>query len=121
MIYKKADIITEQPSNVRGGVGSPKMTNFMNHQTSQGVGRLFAMIEFDPGVSIGYHQHVGDQEAYYIISGVGTVEDNDGVKHDLEPGDCMLCFDGESHSIINNGTEPLRFIAIVTYTGMVKG
>jgi mannose-6-phosphate isomerase-like protein (cupin superfamily) len=120
MITRKDQLHVETPSNVRGGQGSPKMTSFMSDETSQGVGRLFAEVELDPGVSIGFHQHVDEQEVYYIVSGVATVEDTDGQKHELAPGDAMICFDGESHSVANYGEEPVKLIALVTYTGLSK-
>jgi mannose-6-phosphate isomerase-like protein (cupin superfamily) len=120
MITRKSDLHTENPANVKGGAGSPTMTHFMSDETSQGIGRLFAEVELNPGVSIGYHQHLGEQEVYYVISGVATVEDDDKQEHELGVGDSMICFDGESHSVANNTDEPLKLIALVTYTGLSK-
>ncbi|MDR1272646.1 MAG: cupin domain-containing protein [Clostridiales Family XIII bacterium] len=120
MITRKNDLHTESPANVKGGAGSPTMTYFMSDETSQGIGRLFAEVELPPGASIGYHQHLGEQEVYYVISGAATVEDNDKQKHELGAGDSMICFDGESHSIANNTDEPVKIIALVTYTGLSK-
>jgi mannose-6-phosphate isomerase-like protein (cupin superfamily) len=64
-----------------------------------------------PGASIGLHQHVDDEEYYYIISGKGLMA-LDGKKFEVKTGDVMAVFPGGSHGLENDGTEDLRIIVI---------
>ncbi len=79
-----------------------------------GKGRMFAKITLPPGSSVGWHEHVGDSEAYYILRGQALVNDN-GTEVELAAGDVVLTSDGESHSIANNGDQDLVFIALVLF------
>ena len=120
MITKFEDLYVDRPVDLHGGNGSPTIRYFMDDSTSQGAGRLFAKIELDPGVHIGYHQHNGEQEAFFFLKGVATVEDNEKKKHEMQPGDSYICFDGEYHSLANETNEPISLIAVITYTGLRK-
>ena len=51
--------------------------------------RFAAVLEFDPGDSIGEHVHSGETELYYIMEGTGTVWDN-GAPVEVGPGDAIL-------------------------------
>ena len=66
----------------------------------------------DPGASIGLHRHDGTSEAIYVLSGRGTAT-CDGVPEPLSPGDCHFCPEGHEHTLVNDGTEPLVFFAVV--------
>ena len=66
----------------------------------------------EPGASIGLHTHIDDSEIVYILSGTGRAI-YDGGEDKLEPGVCHYCPTGHTHSIINDGTEELRFFAVV--------
>ncbi|MDY3013907.1 MAG: cupin domain-containing protein [Evtepia sp.] len=64
------------------------------------------------GATIGMHTHETNSEVIYILSGRGKVL-CDGVYEPLEPGSCHYCPKGHGHSLMNDGEEPLRFLAIV--------
>jgi mannose-6-phosphate isomerase-like protein (cupin superfamily) len=115
MIKRSAEIQGKVVSNLRGGTGDVTMFNFLTEQEAKGTGRLFAKLVIEPGNSVGLHTHEGDMEAYYILKGKGLLSDN-GNEVILEPGDCTVCLDGQSHSIKNVGEEALEFMAIVLYT-----
>ena len=66
----------------------------------------------EPGASIGLHTHEDSSEIIYLLSGHGKVL-CDGVYEDLAPGGCHYCPKGHTHSLINDGTEPLEFFAVV--------
>ncbi len=66
----------------------------------------------EPGASIGLHTHTTSSEIIYILSGTGKALYDDGVDL-LAIGDCHYCPKGHSHSLINDGTEPLEFFAVV--------
>ena len=65
-----------------------------------------------PGASIGYHTHEEDAEIIFILSGHGTVKNDDG-ECPANPGEAHLCAKGRSHSLINTGNEDLIFYAVV--------
>lgn len=66
----------------------------------------------EPGASIGLHTHETSSEIVYILSGTGKALYDDGVDL-LAPGDCHYCPKGHSHSLINDGDQPLEFFAVV--------
>ena len=66
----------------------------------------------EPGASIGLHTHETNSETVYILSGTGKALYDDGVEQ-LGPGDCHYCPKGHTHSLINTGSEPLEFLAVV--------
>ncbi len=115
MIKRAGDLKIDIVTNRFGGQGDVKMTQILEKEEFYGKGRLFARNAIEPGCSLGLHQHKGDMEAYYIISGQGTVDDN-GQEVVVGPGDVVFTKDGESHSIANNGTTTLEFIALILFT-----
>ena len=115
MITKAKDLRRSSFDKLRNGKGVVEMLNFFEEEQSGGVGRLFSVATLAPGVSIGEHKHEGNFEIYYIFQGSAQVTDN-GVPGVLEPGDMMLCKDGDSHSIENKGTEDLVVLFLVLYT-----
>lgn len=99
---------------LKDGKGTVELRHFFEPTDFRGAGRLFAISLIKPNSSIGYHQHIGDFEAYYILKGRGIYNDN-GEVYEVAPGDFLLCRDGESHSLENNGTEDLEYIALILY------
>ncbi len=115
MIKRAGELNAEVFANRMGGQGDVKFTKILEKDEFQGKGRLFSLTTLEPGCSIGMHQHKGDMEAYYIVRGQGTVNDN-GQEVVVGPGDVVFTKDGESHSIVNNGTTTLDFIALILYS-----
>ena len=115
MIKRASELTTEVFQNRLGGKGEVKVTKIIENEQFQGKGRLFAINTIEPGSSLGWHQHNGDVEAYYILSGEGTVDDN-GTKVTVYPGDMIYTNNGESHSIENTGTTTLQFVALILFT-----
>lgn len=73
---------------------------------------LFADVEINPGHILDYHEHHGETEAYYILSGKGMYNDN-GKERVVEAGDVTFCPDGHGHGLACLGDEPVRFIALI--------
>lgn len=118
MIKKACDIRHNDEVELRGGRGTLEIVNFLEKEESGGVGRLFAVSIIPPGCSIGTHRHEGDFEVYYMLKGRAHVVDN-GVPGVLEPGDCMVCRDGDTHSIENRGDVTVEYIALILYSNPV--
>ncbi len=112
MIRKAEEMATELRQNMRGGDGSVEVMQILKAEELSDNLRLFARMTMQPGASIGVHQHLGEAEVFYILSGTATVED-DGEQKQISAGEILLTNDGGVHSIANTGNEPLVFIAVI--------
>ena len=100
---------------IRNGNGEAEMRKILNDVDElYGKGRLFNHMVLAPGRSIGEHTHVGDNEIFYFLKGSGTYNDN-GNCVSVYPGDTAVCNDGELHGLVNDGDEPLEFIALILF------
>ena len=103
---------TELLPNLKDGKKTVKVINFLEGEEAEYKGRLFGISIIPVGGSIGYHQHVGDFEIYYILKGRALVNDN-GDEAVLEAGDMMHCKEGDYHSIENIGDDDLQYVALI--------
>ncbi len=76
--------------------------------------RLYVKATLEKGCSMGVHQHQGDGEVYYIISGHGLYTDND-TTYEMHPGDAAFCQNGNRHGIENIGEDDLVFMGLIMY------
>ncbi len=115
MIRKAQDIPVTHVEKNRGGKGITEAHTLLREDEFYNKGRMFNRVILPPGASVGDHVHTGDFEAYYILSGTGTYNDN-GTMVTVQAGDLTVCPEGETHGIENTGTENLEFIALILYT-----
>lgn len=115
MIKKASELRRSLEPNLKGGKDTVRLIHFLEQENALGTGRLFGISIIPPNGSIGYHQHSGDFETYYILKGSAKVVDN-GVEGRLMPGDAMLCGDGDFHSIENDGEIDLEYVAVILYS-----
>ena len=100
---------------IRGGNGEAEMRKILNSvEELYGKGRMFNHMILAPGRSIGEHRHEGDNEIFYFLKGSGLYNDNGTIVR-VAPGDTAICSSGEIHSLVNDGEEPLEFIAMILY------
>lgn len=99
--------------NFRGGEGKIYISYFVNEERSEPGALRIMRITIPPGSSIGYHQHVGEEEVYFILKGKGELNDN-GKISEVKPGDMVLTRSGFYHGIKNIGDEPLELFAMVS-------
>lgn len=111
-IMIRKEQLVEVP-HVQGGNGTVKFYHILNKEELGGIGRVYARVVLDPGCSIGWHQHSGETEPYYILSGEGTFVDHDGSKTIVTAGDVCTIEDGQFHSIENNSDAPMEFMALI--------
>ena len=115
MVRKPQDQTIEYKC-IRNGNGETEMRKLLNGaEELYGKGRMFNHMTLLPGRSIGTHTHEGDNEIFYFLSGYGEYNDN-GTVVTVGPGDVAVCSDGETHGLVNSGTEPLTFIALILYS-----
>lgn len=112
MIKKSNEMIKEVKEQMRGGKGTVELLHIFKQDELTGKARLCAKITINPGCSIGLHEHVNEEEIFYILKGNGIVEDN-GVKKEISAGDAILTGGGATHSAENTGNEPLEMMAVI--------
>lgn len=114
MIKRASELTREVRKEMLGGKGEVSLVHLLEKDEFQGKGRLFSRNTIQPGCSVGFHQHNGDVEAYYILKGEGVFDDN-GVKSKVHEGDLLFTGNGESHSLENEGPADLEIIALILY------
>ena len=112
MIKRQNEMVKEIKEQMRGGKGSVEITHIFMQNELKGKARLCAKITINPGCSIGLHEHVNEEEIFYIIKGKGTLDDN-GVTREVAQGDSVLTGGGATHSIENTGGETLEMLAVI--------
>ena len=112
MIKTVNEMVKELRENMRNGKGQVEVMHIFNKDEMKGKVRMFAKVTIEPGCSIGMHEHVDEEEVYYIINGTATVNDNGNIK-EVKAGDAVITGGGASHSIENTGNTTLEMIAVV--------
>ena len=105
---------TRRVENMRGGKGHVLFEDILDAAAFRDKGRLYSRITLEPGCSIGYHEHHGESETFYILKGEGQYNDN-GVIRSVRAGDVTFTPDASGHSMENTGTENLEFMALILY------
>ncbi len=99
--------------NAAGGKGEVRLEHFLTKEQMKDKCSTFARITIKPGSTLGYHQHKGNCEVYYILRGKG-IYNNNGEEIEVGPGATTFCPDGEYHALSNeHGTEDLVFMALI--------
>ena len=112
MVRNIADSDVTLKEHMRGGDGTAKLVEIASPEEMYGKARLFNKIVLEPGCGIGLHQHTGESEIFFILSGNGIYNDN-GTEVQVGPGDITIVGDGQSHAIANRGQEILELIALI--------
>ena len=112
MIRKSNDFTSEIRKNMRDGNGEIIISHILNPADDlKAPARLFAKLTIEKGCSIGYHDHIGEEEIFYILKGTAELDDN-GTKKILNAGDVAVTSDA-GHSIANIGEETLEVLAVI--------
>ena len=112
MIRKADDCRKETRTAMRGGQGEVHMTVLASKEELLNHARMHDVIELPAGSGIGYHEHTGETEIFYILEGEPTYSDN-GIEVTLHAGDVAICPSGEGHSISNNTGNVVRMVATI--------
>lgn len=100
--------------NMHGGEGHVIINRLLDEKQLNGKCGLYAEVTIEPGCSLGYHEHHGESETYYILSGKGIYSDN-GELRMVEAGDVTFTPDGKGHALTNSGDEDLVFMALIIF------
>jgi len=66
-----------------------------------------------PGQSQKPHTHGGEDKIYYVLEGTGRFSVG-GTEERLAPGDALVAPSGVEHGRVNDGTEPLLVLVVVS-------
>ena len=113
MIRKNEEQKIDRVEQMCGGAGTTQIKHFTDGQDYKGRSSLLARVTLNPGDSVGYHVHEGEEELYHILSGTAKYDDNGKETVILSPGDTTITVSGEGHSIENVGDDVLEFIAVI--------
>lgn len=94
------------------GKGAFTLFDLKDFPNINGKLKQFSYVEIEPGEEVPYHEHHGDSENYYIISGKGIYSDN-GKEIEVEGGTVTFTPSGKGHALKNIGSDRLCFIALV--------
>lgn len=97
---------------VNGGAGFIEKEELITPEQRGKGCRMFNRVTLQPGCEISHHEHHGEAETYYILSGCGVYE-QDGETISVEAGDVTYCDDGHSHGLKNTGDAELAMIALI--------
>jgi quercetin dioxygenase-like cupin family protein len=112
MIRRKEEIRVREIEHAQQGKGNIYFHDWLLPEEAAGHGRVFSKVVIPVGSSIGYHQHKGEFEAFYVAEGEGTLRDGD-VTTVIHAGDMNLCKNGDFHGIENTGTQDLVLMALI--------
>lgn len=112
MIQRANQMEVEIREKMKGGTGKVSVTHLLRPIQMKGHSRFFGKMSIEPGSSIGLHQHLDEEEIYYICKGTGICEDN-GIRQTVKEGDIILTGNGASHSIENNSSETLEVLGVI--------
>lgn len=98
--------------NMAGGEGHVIIKDILNAEQLNGKCGLYAQVTIEPGCSLGYHEHHGESETYYILQGQGEYNDN-GNKRLVQAGDMTFTSDNHGHGLANTGDTDLVFMALI--------
>ncbi|MGM0507682.1 MAG: cupin domain-containing protein [Fusobacteriota bacterium] len=112
MLIKKESVNSNAVSKPRDGKGFVDAFAYLKSEDLSNGLQGFNVMELRPNSEIGYHQHVDDEEIYFILSGSGIVNDN-GESKNVTSGDLIYTAQGEFHGLKNKSNEVLKFIAFI--------
>ena len=102
-------IITMPSGN---GKGELKLDLVLDEELGDKCG-LYAKVTIPAGSTLGYHEHHGEGESYFILSGEAIYDDN-GTKRKISAGDTTWTPSGSGHGVDNSaGAEDLVFMALI--------
>ena len=94
------------------GVGEVLIEKILDEELADKCG-LYARVTIPAGSVLGYHEHHGNGERYFVLSGEAIYDDN-GKKRIIRPGESTWTPDGSGHGVDNSqGKEPIVFMALI--------
>ena len=94
------------------GVGAVHIEKILDAELADKCA-LYAKVTIPAGSVLGYHEHHGNGESYFVLSGEGVYDDN-GQKRVVRAGESTWTPDGSGHGFDNSqGKADLVFMALI--------
>lgn len=106
------EAVLERVEHLWDGKGHVLMKKILGAEQMNGKCGLYAEVTLEPGCSLGYHEHHGESETYYFLSGQGEYNDN-GTVRTVSAGDITFTPSGSGHGLENNSDSNLVFMALI--------
>ncbi|HBU11608.1 MAG TPA: hypothetical protein DEB31_02405 [Clostridiales bacterium] len=103
---------TKDDKDLAGGVGAAKLEYWTADGENPPNVDMMCRITLNPGATVGVHKHEGEAEIYHVISGIGLYNDN-GTDVEVEQGNVLICYNGQTHGLVNTADMPFVFDAII--------
>lgn len=105
----------EKIENMCGGKGHVIIEHILGEKELNGKCGLYAKVTIEPGCTLGYHEHHGESETYFILSGEGNYNDN-GTIRQVKQGEVTYTGNGFGHALDNTSdSEDLVFMALIIF------
>ena len=114
MITTASEHQVDKVEQMAGGKGHVIIEHLLGEKELDGKCGLYAKVTIEPNCTLGFHEHHGETETYYILSGKGLYNDN-GTEVEIGAGDVTYCAPGEGHGLKCLGNEPVEMIALILY------
>ena len=111
---KKSERQPIKAENVAGGAGYILKEELIKGEQLGAYCKMFNEVTLKPGCEIGYHEHHGESETYYILQGQGEYNDN-GTYRSVKSGDITFTPDNHGHGLKNTGDTDLVFMALIIF------
>lgn len=102
----------EIKAKMAGGAGEVIVEHILSDKEMHGSCRMYAQVTIPAGSTLGYHEHHGESETYYILSGSGIYNDN-GTEREVKAGDITYTPSGKGHGLKPSGSESIVFMALI--------
>ena len=109
---KKEERETIKADHVAGGAGYILKQALIENEQLGPHCKMFTEVTIPEGSELGYHEHHGETETYYLTQGTGVYRDNNK-EYPVEAGDVTFCKSGDGHGLKNTGQGELVFIALI--------
>ena len=112
MVKREAELSRQFNEQMKGGAGTTEVIRVLDSGEYESGLKLIAKLVLRPGCSLGYHEHHGESETFYILQGFGDFDDN-GTVRQVKPGDVTFTPSGSGHALVNTGVSNLIFMALI--------
>jgi quercetin dioxygenase-like cupin family protein len=94
------------------GVGEIRIEKVLDSELGDKCG-LYARVTIPAGSILGYHEHHGNGESYFVLAGEAVYNEN-GATRTIRPGDSTWTPSGSGHGVDNSaGREDFVFMALI--------
>ena len=113
MLRKRCEMKDIFKEHLYGGSGFVNIFSTIQNQAElNDHATALCVLTIPPGSEIAHHQHKGDMEVYFLLSGSGVFYDNDD-RVVMEKYDAGFTYDGEYHGFMNIGDVPAEMLCLI--------